>query len=715
MTRPIAATILLVCPTLLAVAPARAGQRGPRPYRLRGLYKRGSALIWGSECRAPEGRGLAFGGQDQNGADGRPHTRVLAGGAWKAIHLELRAKNPLQKLFERAWKLRCEAKDVRARTRFIYFKGRPAAEEAAFIKKEVDPRLTALKKNLDALAADLGKVGGGDYDKGQAAFALKQVRAAGQLVSPVGASVTAARIKTMRGAQLHLELAAEALDAEPPARTVSPVVYDAKTKLYIVFGGDHLDYLTNDTWVFDPAKKRWFRRHPAGAPAPRGNHKLTAAGDGKVKLGGGYRYSSSTGYCGGQYRDIGDGEWTYDVAKNTWSGGGKLLPPTSREYRTGPFHPDFYLQGEKPGAAGWEAKLKALPVNEWTLCNPPQKPRLNRDWGCARIDPDRDMILRWSGGHSAHGGTDVPHYHFATNRWELAFPVEFPLDCLYSNTTYPNGFNLNLRPWMTGHTYNNYAYDPPSRKMVKAGRPRHFYVYDPDVGDWVGRGKKPAGMSYRSCFYSLTVVATPGGALCWGANGQVHVFDHKANAWKQLKLSGDKLPGASTDNSTIGYDSKRGRVLMVRKPYGRKNPYDGKVYALDPRTGAVRALTPKGAGAASRIGGLDRGCYDAANDLFLVSTFLAGGGEVSPTPAYDCAGNRWVVLDLKYKTKKRGKRTRRLFPHGHSAGVMFDPKRRLIWGVDTNSQVYVLRLDAQKAGMKPLESAKTNGAAGGKK
>ena len=34
------------------------------------------------------------------------------------------------------------------------------------------------------------------------------------------------------------------------------------------FGGDHLDYLMNDTWVFDLAKKKWEQRHPKTAPPP---------------------------------------------------------------------------------------------------------------------------------------------------------------------------------------------------------------------------------------------------------------------------------------------------------------------------------------------------------------------------------------------------------------------------------------------------------------
>lgn len=304
-------------------------------------------------------------------------------------------------------------------------------------------------------------------------------------------------------------------------------------------------------------------------------------GDGTIRLTGGYTYSSNTDYAGRQYRDLDDGAWLYDIRKNSWTTtSGKSAEPNTRVYRTGPFHPDFYLAGDEPNAAAFEAWLAKIPVNEWVPTNPPQLPRLNRDWGTARIDPSRDMILHWSGGHSAHGGTDVLHFHLSTNRRELPFPVEFPLGQLYANKSYPNGFNFNLRPRMTGHTYQNYAFDPPSGKMVKAGHPRHFYVYDPDVADWTGRGPKPAAMRYDSCFYTLTLTATP---------------------------------------------------------------------------------------------------------------------------AYDCARNAWVALDIAYSTAKRSNRTTRAFPHRRSAGLMFDARRKLVWGTDANSQVYVLRLDAKTAGKKLLK------------
>jgi hypothetical protein len=311
------------------------------------------------------------------------------------------------------------------------------------------------------------------------------------------------------------------------------------------------------------------------------------------------------------------------------------------------------------------------------------------------------MLLRWSGGHSAHGGTDVPHFHLATNRWELPFPVEFPLGQLYSNTSYPNGFNFNRRPWMTGHTYQNYAYNPPSRTMVFAGRPRHTYVYDPDVGDWIGRSLKPRAMQYNSCFYTLTLVATPHGAVCWDKDGRVHRYEHASGTWTRLELGGDKLPGAAVDNSTIAYDSRRDRVLMVRKPYG-KAPYDGRVFALDLKTRSAAALSPAGMEHAHRFAFIDRCAYDPENDLMVLASYLTDAGDHTPTPAYDCAGNRWVTLDIQYGLGERYGRTTRAFPHGRSAGIVYDPARKLVWGTDTNSQVYVLRLDPETAGVKPL-------------
>lgn len=711
MKSPLIATCL--CGLVCCLTAPVAAQQTRRPYRLNSVDLK-QRVIWGAECRLPEGHGLAFGGQDQDADDGRPHTRVLEGGEWKAIHRELRFLNPLELLHEKTLELRRETRDILARARFVYFKGLPADDEAKLLNRDVASRLRRLAGDLNSFNPSKGR---DDYAENQISIAREYIANARKLLPSFKNGLQANELKSLHQSQIQIELAAEVLDAEPPARAMNcgtarlangvkgpmgnTLVYDPKTKLYVIFGGDHLDYLTNDTWVFDPTRNRWFQRHPKGAPPPRANHRLATTGDGTIRMTGGYTYSSNTNYVGGQYIDINDGEWIYNIEKNEWSGG-KLVAPDSRVYRTGPFHPDFYLQGPKPDATKFETWLKEQPPNEWITTNPPHLPRLNRDWGTARIDSDRDMILRWSGGHSAHGGTDVLHFHFSTNRWELPFPVEFPLGQLYSNTSYPNGLNFNQRPWMTGHTYQNYDYDPPSKKMIKAGRPRHFHVYDPGVGDWIGRGRKPSAMQYNSCFYTLTLTATPRGVVCWDKNGKVHRYHHDTSKWIEIELAGDKLPGTYVDNSSIAYDSKRDRVLMLNT-LGYGKPFDGQVWSLDLKTNTIKGLSPKGRQHAHRFATVDKCCYDADNDLLLMGTYLKDAGDHTPTPAYDCQNNRWVTLDLKYSTGKRYKRTTRAFPHTRSDGLMFDAERRIVWGTDTNCQVYVLKLDKTRANVRLLK------------
>ncbi len=489
--------------------------------------------------------------------------------------------------------------------------------------------------------------------------------------------------------EVHVD---ESLDCEPPARALSPIAYDAKTKLFVIFGGDHLDYLTNDTWVFDPAKRTWTKRKPPTAPPPRANHTLKAAGDGKIVLSGGYTYTSSTDYVGGQYRDHGDGDWVYDVAADRWTG--KVGVAETRVYRTGRLHPDYYRQGAKPDPKAFGDWVAAVPVNTWTLTKPPQLPALNRDWGTAVLDPDHDLILRWSGGHSAHGGTDVLQYHLNTNRWELPNPVEFPLGQLYNNTEYPDGWNFNRRPWITGHTYQNYGYDSNSKQMLFTGRREHCYVYDPAVGDWTKRFGKPKGMVYGDCFYTLTLTATPKGLVCWTNQGQLYRFDGE---WREMALKGAKMPGSVVDNSTIVYDSTRDRLLALRKGYGDKNRFDGTIAIVEVKSGEVSLLSPAGKEAAVAVPYLCQFRYDPTTDLLLGGCTLEPDAEgVRRTPAYDCAGKRWVSLKIGGDDPS-GKKGRNV-----SLGMMFDPKRKLYWAVDTNSNVYVLRLDLATADLNPL-------------
>jgi hypothetical protein len=669
-------------------------------------------IIWGAQCKLSDDLGLAFGGCDQAADDGTAHTRVVKAGQWLDIHDDLRKANPLQLLHDTVRSVGDQIKDAFAAARSIYFGGAAPDDQGKAAAANLAPALEKAARGIASATAALQAMQAPDREPLDAAGQAGLERALARLADADRALTAATAIlksavspgacKALWSAQVALEQAAASLDAEPAPRALSPIAYDAKTKQFVLFGGDHLDYLTNDTWVFDPAKQRWEQRHPKSAAPPRANHTLTAIGDGKVRLSGGFTHNNADiWYMGPLYQLRDDGDWVYDVATNTWTSlaGQRGVAPDQREYRTlACFLPQGFIEaGARPDAAANEAKLKALPPNTWVVMDPPLKPRVNRDWGSTCIAPDRDVLLRWSGGHCAHGGSDVPMYHFASNRWELSFPVEFCLGQCYSNTSYPTGFNFNRRPWVSGHTYKCFEYDPLAKLMVFVGHNPWSYLFDPAAADWIGRTRKPGDMSYDSSFYTLTCCQTPAGIYCWTARGAVFAFDAKTRAWQPVKLTGDRLPASAVDHCGMGYDSQRDRLICFPTAYGQ--PFSGQAYALDRKSGAVKRLDPSGMAGAQAIPSFLRELAYLPNADLLVdvgSTLPADSAGIRPTPAYDCAANAWIALTIAGPAPA-GKDGRNV-----SAGAAYDAKRGLIWATDADGQVYVLRLDAASVARKHL-------------
>jgi hypothetical protein len=656
-------------------------------------------ILWGSTCEGPDGFWLAFGGQDQV-ADVVPRTRIKVDGNWVSLRESRPEKDSLAfSTWQFADMARAERERL-ARLRAIYFRGDPIPEKFT---------LDRGFKKVHELGVDYAARPEVVRDPDLANRAAASVRMFAPILKRNSTELLASgklteALAAMTADAIDLEKTAEMLDIEPAPRLVSPLVYDAKTKLFVLFGGDHGDYLMNDTWTFDAAKKLWTHRNPKTAPAPRGNHTLKANGDGTVTLSGGHFYTSSTDYVGGQYKQYADGDWIYDIAADVWKGAAAGETPDQRVYRKGPYAPEFFWTGPAPDPKAMAKTLAELPANRWVPMKDAHQPRMERTWGHAVLDSDGDRILVFGGGHSAHGGSDVHHFHLSTGRWELPFAVEFPLGQTYSNTSYPEGFNVNRRPWVTGHTYHNYNYDPLTKKMYFAGHHHECYVYDPDKGDWIGRIPKPKGMTYDSCFYTLNLVPTPGGLACWTGRGELFRLAGKEPTWQPMPTSGEKVPSSAVDTSTWVHDAKRDRFLIFRGEYGKK--FAGDIVAVDRKTGAATKVVPKNLAAYAANGitdPVDHAMYDPENDLVLFSAYMPGDmAKVRRTLAYDCGGDRWVSLNLDYAIQ--GKKALQPRGPGHSCGLMFDARRKLIWGCDThNCLVYALRFDLKTADVRAIE------------
>ncbi|MBI2806190.1 MAG: hypothetical protein HYX68_14510 [Planctomycetes bacterium] len=525
------------------------------------------------------------------------------------------------------------------------------------------------------------------------------------------------------------------LDKQPPQRANARLAFDPVNKKVVLFGGDQLDQLLSDTWAFDVVKQQWEEIIPENVPAPRAGHALCWLPKAKkILLIGGYTYTSTTSYVAPLYQRLPVEMWTFDVATKRWSlvvqAGAKEGPdaranfflsaavdgddnvltlgqtgawtcavdatksdpaaakkigakPGTVETRAESHDPTWYFKAVPPADEKKVADdLKNLPVNEWTVRPTPKRPLMNMDWGSAVFAPDHDMILRFSGGHSAYSGTAPIVYNVKTDRYNLPFAPEYPLEYVYSNDQVHGEWSFKQNPWMTGHTYKSTGYDPNLKALVFAPH-EYTYFFDPKTSAW---SRSPGRNPYRANFYVVTVCATPGGAVVWanrrdGGAGALWRLDAASKAWKPLPLKGD-LPATGADHHGMAYDSKRDRLLLF-SDLGKNR---GDVLQYDFKSGTTRWLNAGGKDKA--MAQARETAYIPEADAVLIGAHVKGSAA---WPLYDCGTNSWRAVELK-GADPVGKKS-----FNNSMGLVYDPHRRLVWAVGQYSQVHVLKLDARSA------------------
>jgi hypothetical protein len=220
--------------------------------------------------------------------------------------------------------------------------------------------------------------------------------------------------------------------------------------------------------------------------------------------------------------------------------------------------------------------------------------------------------------------------------------------------------------------------------LVKAP---YTYYYDLDRHDWE---PNPATSSVGGNFYQNITLATPSGMMLWNNNGLFNL-NAAQGTWTSQALTGAALPNVSgLDGNVAVWDSQRGRALLFAADAGAGNSR-GQVWAYV--AGAVSTLSPGGAAAmeASSEYFHREAVYQPVDDLVLLATKLDAQG-VARTPVYDCAANRWFAYDF-------GPLQATIY--GNSLGVVIDALGR-VWAVDTNSRVYLLKINAATASRSPL-------------
>lgn len=615
---------------------------------------------------------LYLGGHNGGAAFGSVGHWALAedGQTWREIRAASAVLDPLR---EQALAARTPAKNGEAVARNVFYAAMDADQESAAVKGEPARLINEALRLTGALRAALGLARADGWERDAIARAAPLVEKAEANLKTVqdgfaAGRLDAALLKHGFDAQWALDEAAACLAAIPGPRSGAAAAYDPLNRCVVLFGGDHFDYMLSDTWLYDCPTKTWRQVWPAKAPHPRAGTKFEWSEEQqRLMLSGGsvpnprFEYYVSTVKAPA-------GEWTFDSKTGEWAGEAGVAAGT-RTYRTvvAAYDPCWYdaaPRGDPRATADWLAKLKP---NTWTVVPPQPAPAPERDWGTAVLDPDRDQIYRWTGGHCADPSTLVSTYHPAINRWSIPYVAERT----------PKGMSFNGRPDCANHTYLHYAYDPLSKRLICTSM-GGTGVYNPDIRDFEFSVDQP----FQRHIYETCTAGTSKGVVLWGRYGQTWLFDYQAREWRRFATSGER-PQPVTDGSAMCYDARRD-VLWMATFAGYQKP-SGNLWRCDVKTGKIEAMNPANTDTIGRANGFDReireSIYVPTVDLVLFDNFV-GGRQA----AYDPTNNRWVLLNIPQNLKKLG----------HVSGTLvWDPKRELVWNLNSYKDIYVLKIDPQ--------------------
>ena len=616
--------------------------------------------------------------------------------------------------------------DITGRTRLTWYRDPKGAGDQAELK-DVSDRLGAVKKMpaLTALSAEIDKV-----------------------AELIGSRKTLDALAALEALGRKVDLSADSQYPVPASRRNSPLVFDAKNKVFVLFGGDHEDYLTNDTWILDLGKQAWRRGRPPGAPSPRAGHAMVyLPASARVALYEGYVQSSSDDYGAGASTPIQPVQlWLYDAKADRWDLAGAWQtrkgepagapPPMGSFYGYSAqwFSPPALAADDKdrlilagPGAT-WLLDADATKLSAADRLTHPPDERLYRtgrflvsycevpEGPKEPIDLDNLPANQWvklpaAPRNVAHG---CRQRDWGTAAWD-SLNSQFLMwgggHCVRSASTVlhyspvsgrmvegydadePYGGNggggfgssvLN-RPWVPVHGYHVYAYDPKARLLVTATG----FLYDPSRMDWLR--VEPLQLPFRFVWSTTVLETTPHGVVAWAQQAgkeqfALWLFDLR-KGWQDLPLEG-KLHAPYCDSDGMTYDAKRDRLLIASSGgYARRG--DGSLTCYDFKTRKVEKLQPENAEVARVSNGRELVYADHADWVLLGEPFVAGKDENSPRyqRIYDCARNKYFLMDTG------------AFPAGatYSQGWAYDAKRKMVHVLTYRGDAYALRLDPASA------------------
>ncbi len=677
--------------------------------------------IWGSLCYDPLNKEVVHVGGDGGTADTSTWVYSIDKNEWRKLEF---GSPKFKELFAKAHDLCWQTKTLVGRCA-----GRHAiAETAAESKVDLSAEAVKLTSSIEKFASDIKATELAGSEKAAAQVAITRLNLAASALKTAGAGLSSAitpeKIGATRAVRETIEQVVDALAPEPPGRARSQAVLNPVSNKIVVFGGDGLDRVLSDTWVYDCKTRVWEQRFPAKVPSPRAGHILSwLPGAKQVVLAGGYNRLT-----------LPQEVWVYNVDSNEWKAVLNCLVPdngpkiTNRGIQVGAVSDGDILlcpngttvwgvkvDAAKPGAASegavavapgsyvinpidpatWEnaahsdpaaarKTLNDLPANQWTALKfPKYAPGSNNRWGTTAYDTDRHQFLFWGGGHSASHEDDVDHFSVLGGFWTIGYTPDDPIENVYADQ--PTPLSFRDRCHVPVHAYRAYAYDQTAGRM--------FYLdrgYDPLVRDWVTA--PTTGLEHLGPMHTH-IKPTPAGAVALSTKGFFR-FNAKTITWAKLPWNGPPPGDAWCDGVCMIYDSKRNCEWIT---------FDKEILKYDFASGNVEKQTPAKPASLGQWLLPAEAVYLPDADLILAMTMIKLKDGQLHNYAFDPNDGKFYTVDLQYSDDGKPVAFKDS-PFSWSDAMDYDPELKLVFLNNSSSyKVWALKFDRKSAKLTELK------------
>jgi hypothetical protein len=691
---------------------------------------RTSCKIWGSMAYDPVNKEIFHAGGDGGSAEVGTWVYSIEKNEWRKLEF---GSDKVKALSDDAKKLCWRAKALlgAVTNRFAI------SETKAEAKADLKAKAAELSAALEKLSAAVNSAGLTGVEKAGGDVAIQRLDAtragltavADKLAGPIAAEA----IGEVRAVRAKLEQVIDALAVEPPGRARSQVAYDPVRKKMVLFGGDQLDRVLSDTWLYDCATRTWEQRFPKECPLPRAGHIFAWLPKAKkIVLAGGY----SRDWLAQQI-------WTYDVEANEWKmllhiplapedygrqqfsqncprvdargpqtgavndddvllcinglnvWACKIEPgkPTSApdgqtgasgDYKFNRIDPALWEKVAGPDAAATRKFYTDLPVNQWTALKFARyAPGARNRWGTTAYDIDRHQLLFWGGGHSTSQENDVAHFSVLGNCWTVGYHPDDPIEIIYASVPTPVSFHDRAHVPM--HAYKAYCYDQTAGKMLYLDR-----AYDPAVREW--EPKPYPGLQHVGTL-STFVQPTPIGAVTYSAKGLFR-FDAKAGQWVKMPWEGPNPNGLYADGHALRHDSKRNCLWLTNEK---------DIYKYDLASGKAEKIAVTKPKALGQFLFWSEEVYLPDADLILLMNLFTRPDGKPGNVAWDPNDSKFYWVDLKFvEADKPVEFTGS--PFSWSDALAYDPELKLVLLNNSSAgKVWAMKFDRKSAKMEPME------------